>query len=223
MQTIEFIRTVKWIQSTLPHEVTENLLGGGLRRTLHLSEKPDPASMSAVNRLTHELARVMPKLAAHAHARAVLQAFELEQLLAPAFPTQVSDAALTVVVGGKTEGFFKLLRPVEHRWNEMCACVKPLEGLLVPECVAEPEDFDEVLTIQVAEQKDPACLGSVSEILKSVETLYRAIARARGVEEKKIEPLRVVYVASGTDIRFDFQGLGDAIKEFGSPPKKLLT
>jgi hypothetical protein len=86
---------------------------------------------------------------------------------------------------------------------------------MIPEVIAEEKDFDEILTLELRyDHRNNPQANAVSELLLNATKLYEAVAIASG--NREFEPLLVVYVTSGSSIRFDLKGLGEPIKQVKS-------
>jgi hypothetical protein len=105
-----------------------------------------------------------------------------------------------------------------NAWEAMQMCAKPLMELTVPSEVAQEKEFDQVLTLEILRtEEDLPTLETLGKVVEPVEGLYQAFLSLQ--KKGSTEPLRIIYLASGSSLRVDLKGLGEPIKHI----KNLLV
>lgn len=228
MQTIEFIKTARWIIDQYTDATKLYLFEQQFREELLEPVRGDEkegrrASEGFVNSVlnaTHEMVLVAEKLRSHPHAPKILEAFGLNSLIEREYIITLAER----VVAFRERNIESLhildntLGPLPHRWEIFVSSLNPVEVLTIPKEIAEEKDFDEVLTLEMKyEQRAGPPVETISKILANTTKLYESVAIALGFDE--FDPLLVIYTASGSSFRFDFKGLGEPLKQV----KELLV
>ena len=211
MQTIQFFQTVKWIQSQFSESTIKFFLMAKPWKD-RMEEQPE-YPMDVLLRISHEIANVQPKLVSHPFAPGVLNAFGLGYLLDLAFPADFAAGFFS-----RGEKRFKEVDEIGGHLHVMIECIEPIQKITTPPAIIDEKDFDEILTVELrcGERFDPST-ETISEMLKSINIIYIHVAKMQGAEGAG--NLSTLYIASGSDYRFDFKGLGEPIREI----KKLLV
>lgn len=220
MQTIQFIQTVRWLEAQFSGTPLLHMILQG--EVLHARRGPgefDPKVNEPLLTASHQLAMLQPRLQSRPLVPAIMNAFGLSVLLDPSFPVQLAKITLT---REKQESVSEVMRDLLHdivrAWRCLSECVGPIEGITTPDAVTQEKDFDDILTVQLEyEQGKEPTVQTISNVLKDANDLYLDVAKLLGAKDAKT--LVAIYVASGSDYRFDFKGLGEPIKEI----KNLLV
>jgi hypothetical protein len=176
MQTIQFIETVKWIQTVL--EPAKILLSGELEAIFYRGREEKEYSEkipSVFLDCSHHLARIQPQLNSHKFAPTVLRAFGLEDLLDSAFPVRIARILLFRDEKHSTPGGRESINKTSRFWRILSGCVEPIEKITTPVSVITEKDFDEILTVEVRypEKVEPA-IDTLTSVLRNVEGIYTA-------------------------------------------------
>ena len=166
--------------------------------------------------ISNQIALAQQAVSGHPFAAKVLVSFGVDSL----FDAKFVGNMLAKLVGGEAEkhGTAGEYWPLFRRWQMMQECVKPLSELTVPVEVGQEKDFDDVLTIEILRGEDTTpTLETLCSVLEDIDDLYQAFLTLQ--KNVSAEPLRIIYVASGSSMRVDLKGLGEPIKHI----KNLLV
>src|SRR5436190_23811 len=155
MQTIEFIRTSKWIVAQFEDDTLESVLRGRLAMP-EMRLRGGPLLGAAIN-LAVSAERLLPNDA----AKEILTAFGLSMLLDRQFALRF--AGLAAEASGDRMGrpdrddssefihgeLPQLVRALASDWRVFERSIEPFEKLTVPEAVISETDFDAVLTLEL--------------------------------------------------------------------------
>lgn len=222
MLVTDFLNTVKWLESAFSRETKQVLFEHFLSNMMTRDQRDSlrGGSVGVVMKATTDLAVARTRIVSHKFAPEVLEAFGLDALLREDFPSEVGEQILGLVSGDhlveraqeRGSEVDQTLSLLSRRWNLLIGIYGPLQNLLVPKEIVEEEPFDEILTLELRYEKGVAPRASViSEMLSNIEQLYEAVAKSKGKQDHT--PLSLIYVASGSFVRFDLTGLGEPIKE----------
>mgnify|MGYP001195934906 CR=1 FL=1 len=191
MQTKRVIDTIRWLNKVFPDA----------ERTLLVLTQPE-RDVLAVASAANKLGRFSHAVEQNPDAVAVLKAFQLEDILSPKL-FQSSKKGPIRQTGAL------LLR----NWRTMTRAAEPLEELTVPH-VKLAQDEGEI-DLNLLDRGDLS-LKTLIAVLVNLESLYEAVAEATG--EKKLSPIEIIKIESGTSLSINLKGLGSPIKEI----KKLI-
>lgn len=225
MQTIDFVRTGTWIISQFDEE-TRQMLRGAYPVELEMRRHPEVELHAAL-----ELAVVAERLAENGLAHQILTSFGLQMLLDRSFARRLATLFSAVMAERMVRPdrdermespprmeLNDMLRAVAARWQVLEKCIEPLQSLLVPSDVTAETDFDAILTLELRYDGEfyPKA-ETVADVLARANLLYAIACRVTGSSD--FPPLLVIFADSGSAVRFDLRGLGEAIKQV----KQLLV
>lgn len=219
MQTIQFLETANWIISQFSKRTVGIVFQGEvLHMRKHDPERLDPRAVDLLLHASHEIATRRPELSVHPLAPEVLKAFGLGALLDEAFPVRLARTAVLIRQEMKAEPLPELLTSVMSGWKTLAACIDPIQEITTPSAIVGEKDFDEILTVELRYVKDyEPPVETISAVLKDVTVVYNDVVKLLGCKEAG--KLATIYAASGSEVRFDFKGMAEPIKEI----KNLLV
>jgi len=191
-----------------------NLFDQTFNSSLLRGDVKDPSDfIGLVFEATHELAAWSPKILANENAVKILKAFDLDILMDPKLPTNIAKSLtnLTSSNGPLGHNYYDLVTPIARAWKTLAACVEPIEQILIPHEISDEKISEDIITLEIRrpgdEKPDAATLAAT---LTSLEQLYESVVHS--LQSESVPPLRLVFVTSGSNIRFDLKGIGDAVK-----------
>ena len=211
MQTIQFIKTVRWIKDQFSEECHSLLFRGDLRGV----PKEDSSVLPYYLRVTHELAAVWPVIESSALAIEILDVFDFGELLSNS--TALDMAGKLFSKDGRSE-INNWVGEIMTKWKILYGCLEPLERLTTPLAISEEVDYDEILTIELRLKADiDPPVKVISETLVVANGVYDDVCKLMCIDDKKT--LKALYGISGSSFRFDLTGSGEPIKQL----KKLIV
>ncbi len=215
MRTLQVIKTIKWLESLLTNETKEMVFEWGVvaaaREDARRGEGP-----RAVVKAAHDLARFAGAVNASGEALEVLRAFGLAPLATPKF---AEDFALLAAVregqdaAALHDGAGKVIGEVVRPWIIMVGSCAAIEKLTVPAELQVTEPPPEVVSLEMLyREPDGVDLQTLAKAVELIESAYSAIAEIYPGDTRG--QLKIIKVESGSSIRFDCRGLGDAVRHF---------
>ncbi|HKR65474.1 MAG TPA: hypothetical protein VJZ00_17220 [Thermoanaerobaculia bacterium] len=214
MQTIDFLRTSKWITDQYSEQTKELLLQQHMR--LNVAEGDDRRRLvAAFLRATTEVAVVAERLGADPHAPSILRAFHLAPLLEREFANVLAEKIAAYGAIERDEramhDLMSTLADIRMPWRIFSNCIAPTEKLLIPPAVSSELDFDDILTLELRYDGDINPKAEiVARVLASSDLLYATLCRI--LRQQEFPPMTVLFADSGSAVRFDLGGLGDPIR-----------
>ena len=202
MQTQELIRTIRWIESVV-HPIEEFLFLG----------RGEVPGISVVS-MFREVGKAMTLLSENANARKVrevLEAFDLGVLVSP----QAMDEYIQELRRREREQQKKESNTLESNtvvaWRTMIGCVASIETLTTPQELRGDEVPGDIVTFEIRHPtQETTPIPQLARVVSLIEEAYESVSIAYSI--KNIRPLTLVKVESGSGIRIDCKGLGEAIK-----------
>jgi hypothetical protein len=217
MNTFQFIETAQWLVSIVNESAVKDLVDPRFAETLLRGDVKDPSDFIArVFEATHELATLRPRIIANQNAVEIVKAFGLDSLMDPKFPTGVakslSIAAAEQRAGpGTGHAIYEILSPISATWRRFVSCIQPIDHLLIPREISVGEPSIEILTLEIRKPGNSKPNAEVmASILTNIDRIYRSVTDA--LQKESVPPLELVFLTSGSDVRFDLKGVGDAVK-----------
>jgi hypothetical protein len=221
MKTIDVIRTIKWIEGQVGKATKEFLLSRKLFRPDLLERQANDEKIGPrvelIMKIVGEVAVAGQVMLTHPFALKVLTSFKIEQL----FNSDFVSKRLSMLIDKREAQAGAIpgdIWEMISRWDEMTSCVRPIQELTIPSEVVGESDYDETLTIQIVRSDEvSSTLETLQTVIEDINKLYEIFATLG--TKVAVEPLRVIYIASGSSIRIDVKGLGEPIKHI----KNLLV
>lgn len=218
MHTIEFINTIKWLESLFSDDTRKYLFEGGLVDLLtdsSDSKRPDADLIQSLGfNATHEISSLADKLNSNPLALLVLGEFNLEVLADREWPVKFAKFLSKFSPDNPDTWKFlaNSLSPVFDGWSHMTGCIIPLENLTIPTEISGQRDYDEYLTFDIPNSNGTGVkLLTVNKLLLYIQQLYSSVATAMGVEDHR--SLNMVYASTSNSFRIDLAGTDGVILE----------
>lgn len=204
MKTTEVISTIRWIESLYSEECRESFF------TLHTGKKANllgSEDLSGAFAILTEVSKVVGLLPRKPEAVEVLRAFNLLHLTDLSFAAQLMEIAIGPPGGEEASPSLEMTR---RAWLVMTGLTEPISTLTTPEQLKKAETGLSVISLEIRYEKTNPTLVDLSESAELLQELYDAVCRI--YRKKDTEPLRVLKIESGSDIRIDCQGLAEIVK-----------
>lgn len=210
MQTLEVIKTIKWIDSLIPKIVREVFLSSDIFHGKVAIEEIGQKAIIA----NYELGRIAGIIHENPIAVEVLTAFDATNLL----NTDITSNLLVQILQQReiTASTYQILSEISTPYNRMLSSLVSWESLTTPkELIAENRPGN-ILTLNIHSMpKKSSLISTLSATTALINDLYMSIAH---IHKTKIdESLSIIKIESGLGIRIDCKGSENVIlhlKEF---------
>jgi hypothetical protein len=191
MRTEQVLDRIRWMEDQF--RPIQEFIEGALPRLERL-QKNLVIAADRIGRFAHTVEQ-------SPDAVQVLKAFSLDDLL---------DGRLTGKMAETTgpEDSANLIFDLRRRTTLMFGCLKPLLQLTTP--AVNIPDNEARLDINVIDRPSLSA-KEIGQIFFALQGLYEAVAEV--IREIDAEPLEIIKVESGTDVRISLKGSGETIKE----------
>ncbi len=207
MNTTQFLETAQWIISLYSSDIQKALFSGEIVHQYSTNKdlKAREGMISATISATHELAALIPRLRESEDAIAILEAFNLTQLIDEAFPVKIATALITESPQ-PNQVFYSLVFALQGAWYLFVNTIPKIETLVIPSVLKDKEMSEELLTLEIRMSGDSrAGADVIASVFKGVNQIYQSITAVLKLDSTA--SLSVVYVTSGSGFRFDLKGL----------------
>ncbi len=205
MQTLQVIRTIRWIQALYSEETQQFF--GAVRGMM--SEPENTKFTGQIISVFLEMTRNNVRINNNPQALEVLEVFSLIGLANDDFINSMFESL--VHKDGGHDMFRIFYSTISRPWYRMVSCVEPFETLTTPDELKGGKLPDDIISLEIRRSSQkPHRLADLSEAAKLLEAAYTTTARAYGKNGEM--QLVVVKVDSGSSIRIDCRGADAVVK-----------
>ncbi|MCH8033216.1 MAG: hypothetical protein IH950_05585 [Bacteroidetes bacterium] len=207
MQTLEVIKAINWIDSQISEETKKTIFS--IESIRKVKDEREMIRFLITGFL--ELIKLNELLTSNENAMIVLKSFDLEEITEIAFlQNNILDFSMPEQEpkGHKVE---QMRFRFQNRWFRMIESSKIWQKLTTPIELLDTTKHKDLITLNIKQSKDDATsIELIIEVLDLFEKTYLSIADIYKID--KAGKLTLVKIESGSGIRIDLRGIGEAVK-----------
>ncbi|MGB8353196.1 MAG: hypothetical protein WCD79_04860 [Chthoniobacteraceae bacterium] len=222
MNTTQYFENANWLISEIGSEIPQALFTTSVvHQLLQTQNSAAPQNrtefLQKTLKATHEFASIQQSILKNDNAKKILIAFNLSSLLDENFSLNFASNVVTLSGGGEKaaqeqfQNFHVSVSTIATNWQTLSNSLGPLQAAILPANVLNDRTNDTVLILEIRQEGTAMPnAASLATIFESINTLYQSVMRA--IQAESAPGLEIVYITSGSTVRIDLKGIGDAVK-----------